>query len=186
MRFSAAFFAVVCSAAAAAQQTYTILVGSNGTATFNPPYVNATSGDKIAFQFVGGNHTVTQSAFNMPCENNTSPMTGMDSGFQPVATNASMYPQYSLTMTNSNTMWFYCRQIGHCEKGMVFAINPTEQMTFQAFQNTAKASGSSLSSSATMSGAMPVSASTTNGAVLHGVSSAFVTLFLGASLIILA
>ena len=185
MRFSAFIFALASATAVNAQTTRTILVGSNGTATFNPPYVNATAGDKIAFQFVAGNHTVTQSTFNMPCENNTNPMTGIDSGFQPVASNASMYPQYSFTMTDSSTMWFYCRQAGHCEKGMVFAVNPTEQMTFQAFQDAAKASGSSLSGSGTMSGAMPTPTSMTNGAVSRGMNLVLMAIIVWSSLSIL-
>ena len=57
------------------------------------------------------NHTVTQSTFAEPCANMSD--TGLDSGFQPVAADATSFMQYSFTMTNvSGPLWFYCRQAG--------------------------------------------------------------------------
>ncbi|KAH7913994.1 Cupredoxin [Hygrophoropsis aurantiaca] len=180
MQFLTIFVALASALVVSAQQNFTIMVGMNKTNTFTPSYINATTGDTITFQFVAGNHTVTQSSFASPCENVSTPMTGIDSGFMPVSTNASMMPmEYTFTMTSDNTTWFYCRQTGHCQKGMVFAINPTEQKTFAMFQKlahlsdtqaAAEASGNTTTGSATMSS--PANPYPTSGAVALS-SSAF-------------
>ncbi|KAH7926661.1 hypothetical protein BV22DRAFT_1128017 [Leucogyrophana mollusca] len=146
MRFTALIFALASAVAVTAQQNFTIMVGANKTTTFTPSYINATTGDTITFQFVAGNHTLTQSSFASPCANISTPMTGIDSGFMPVSANATMPADYSFKMTNDSTMWFYCRQTGHCQKGMVFAINPTAQKTFAMFQQAAEASGTTMNS----------------------------------------
>ena len=36
--------------------------------------------------------------------------------------------------------WYYCRQTGHCQLGMVFAVNPNEDQTFDEFLERAIAS----------------------------------------------
>ncbi|KAJ4501360.1 hypothetical protein C8R41DRAFT_201465 [Lentinula lateritia] len=70
--------------------------------------VNATNGDVIQFQFVSKNHTLTQSSFAAPC---TPLAGGVDSGFQAVATNATTFPVWSFTLTNTSApLWFYCAQ----------------------------------------------------------------------------
>jgi len=160
MRFSTVIAALVPVVAVSAQQTFTVVVGGNDTLTFNPTSVNASVGDTVAFQFQSKNHTATQSTFAAPCQNMTTPTAGIDSGFIPVAPNATSFPQWSFTMTNASApLWFYCRQTGHCQKGMVFAVNPTPAKTFDAFQQAAEASGNS-SSSASASGTGSSSGST--------------------------
>jgi hypothetical protein len=80
-------------------------------------------------------------------------MTGIDTGFVPVPPNATSFQQFRFTVNNASVpLWFYCRQTGfvipplaltcsfnplphrHCQKGMVFAINPTATHSFAAFQ----------------------------------------------------
>lgn len=60
------------------------------------------------------NHTVTQSTFASPCSNITDAtglVTGVDSGYQFVPTNATSFPVWSITVNNASTpLWFYCRQ----------------------------------------------------------------------------
>ena len=77
-------------------------------------------------------------------------------------------------MTNASApLWFYCRQTGyvidleaknsalndpycsHCEAGMVFAINPTTAMSFNAFQAAAKNSSSNHAPGSAASGSFP-------------------------------
>jgi len=181
---SGAAIAVSSSAAAtttatttAATTTHTIIVGMNSTLTYTPSSVNASIGDTVTFQFVAGNHTATQSTFADPCANNTTPMTGIDSGFRPAAANASSLPAYSFAVTNSTPLWFYCRQAGHCQKGMVFAVNPTAEATFATFQQTAMSSNTTTGGSASTSGSAtaPAAAKTTtatNGALALGSSAA--------------
>jgi hypothetical protein len=45
--------------------------------------------------------------------------------------------QYNVTSNDSQ--WFFCAQTGHCQAGMVFAINPGKIAgeTFKAFQENA-------------------------------------------------
>jgi len=175
MRFSTVIAALVPVVAVSAQQTFTVIVGGNNTLTFNPTSVNASVGDTVAFQFQSKNHTVTQSTFAAPCANMTTPTAGIDSGFMSVAAGAQSFPQWSFTMTNASApLWFYCRQTGHCQQGMVFAVNPTPTKSFDAFQAAAKSSGSSASSSAspTASESSKPSASATGGAIRYSGSAA--------------
>ncbi|KAI0086390.1 Cupredoxin [Irpex rosettiformis] len=142
MRFSTIFAALLVPAAALAAN-FTVKVGNAGGLTFDPTEVQAQEGDTIQFVFLSKNHTVTQSTFANPCTKSSD--TALDSGFQFVAANATTVPQYSFTMTNissSTPLWFYCRQADHCQKGMVFAVNPTADKTFQAYQAKAMSLGS--------------------------------------------
>jgi len=189
MRFSTVVAALVPVVAVSAQQTFTVIVGGNNSLTYNPPSVNASVGDTVAFQFQAKNHTVTQSTFAAPCMNMTTPMPGIDSGFIPVAPNATTFPQWSFTMTNASApLWFYCRQAGHCQKGMVFAINPTAAKTYAAFQAAANASnsdgtpsssGASTSSASSTTASSKPSASSTGGALRHSGSAATVLAVVG-------
>jgi plastocyanin len=65
------------------------------------------------------------------------------------------FQQAQLTVTDLNPVWVYCRQTGHCQQGMVFAINPGTQ--FAAFQ--AAAMGSSTSQTSATSAASPAATS---------------------------
>ncbi|KAG6905991.1 hypothetical protein DXG01_016451 [Tephrocybe rancida] len=140
-----------------AAETFNILVGQNGELTYTPESVIAKAGDIVNFQFVSKNHTVTQSTFLKPCEPLTTPTVGIDSGFQAVPTDATSFPQYSITIqdgrprsalcritdqeylnvADQTPFWFYCAQAPHCSKGMVFAINPTEAKSYATFKATA-------------------------------------------------
>jgi len=140
MHFSTAAF-VLASAAVAYAADIQVLVGDGGALAFNPTSVTAQSGDNIIFEFRAKNHSVTQSTFATPCTLQTTPQTGIDSGFQPVPSGATTFPQWSITVDDSTTpLWFFCAQTNpadHCNAGMVFAVNPTAQKTFQAFQAAA-------------------------------------------------
>ncbi|KAI9069988.1 hypothetical protein FKP32DRAFT_1599569 [Trametes sanguinea] len=100
MRFSTIVAALLPVGAAFAQTTWTVKVGANGTLTYDPPTVIAQNGDTIEFQFLSKNHTVTQSTFPAPCSNITTngEVTGVDSGFQFVAPNATQFPVWSITL----------------------------------------------------------------------------------------
>jgi plastocyanin len=152
MHFSTvvALFAAV---AAASARLINVQVGLNGSLTYTPSSVVAAEGDIVAFTFMAKNHTLTQSTFPSPCTNITNPMTGIDTGFVPVPPNATSFQQFRFTVNNASVpLWFYCRQTGHCQKGMVFAINPTATHSFAAFQAAAMASNSSGSTTTTSTG----------------------------------
>jgi len=119
-----------------------VVVGENGTLTFTPPFVVAKPRDTIVFEFQTKNHTLTQSSFEDPCRklSLTSNVTDIfDSGFMPVAAGSTAFPTFNLTVNDTAPTWAYCRQVGHCGQGMVFAINPDQSSarSFSAFQTLA-------------------------------------------------
>lgn len=88
--------------------------------------MTADVGDMVQFQFAAGNHTVTQSTFDAPCQpiamNNAS-VTGVYSGFVPVAKEDAMTAAYTITINSTTPLWMYCSQGKHCQNGMVMVIN---------------------------------------------------------------
>ncbi|KAJ6585266.1 hypothetical protein B0H19DRAFT_417100 [Mycena capillaripes] len=169
--FALASLAALVSAVSAAD--ILVKVGENNGTTYDPTNVTAAVGDKVIFQFLMKNHTVTQSTFATPCEIMTTPVQGIDSGFQFVPANATQIPEWSFTVNNaSSPLWFFCAQTGHCAKGMVFSVNaPPTGKTFDAFQAAAKATAPT--SSAGASGSPGASAtSAPNGALFTRASSA--------------
>jgi len=142
---------IVAAAGFASAADHLVLVGDGGL-VFNPTSVTAAVGDNVIFEFRAKNHTVTQSSFAQPCNFlQTANGPGVDSGYQPVAAGATSFPQWSITVDNATApLWFYCAQknpASHCQAGMVFAINPTAEKSFDAFLANAKASGSASGSS---------------------------------------
>ncbi|KAF7323109.1 hypothetical protein HMN09_00091100 [Mycena chlorophos] len=154
------------AATGAVSNDHVILVGANDELVFSPNNITAQPGDTVTFIFQNKNHTVTQSSFGAPCEklsaSSAGAQVGFDSGFMPVAANTSAnnLPAFTIQINNTQPIWGYCRQTGHCGQGMNFAINaPTSGNTFSAFQ--AKAVALNGTASASASGA----SSTSNSAV---------------------
>ncbi|KAF5358547.1 hypothetical protein D9756_001302 [Leucocoprinus leucothites] len=132
----------LASALAASAAEFTVAVGANNMLAFDPPSVMAQPGDMIHFEFQNKNHSVTQSTFASPCSKSTS---GVDSGFMLVDAAATSHPIWTLQISDTTPLWFYCAQtnpVPHCAAGMVFAVNPTADKTFDQFQTAAKAGGS--------------------------------------------
>ncbi|KAK7424307.1 hypothetical protein QQX98_000575 [Neonectria punicea] len=116
-----------------AAQSHTVTVGGPGGLVFQPDQLDQIPiGDTVIFEFLSQNHTVSQSAFDTPCDILEG---GMDSGFMPNPNNTvSPAPQVAMQVMVDTPLWFYCKQAGHCGKGMVFSINPTEDKTQAMFQ----------------------------------------------------
>ncbi|KAF9525532.1 hypothetical protein CPB83DRAFT_859423 [Crepidotus variabilis] len=153
MRFTSVAAAVSTFVAAVSAADFNITVGKDGGKTFNPAQITGVQqGDVVRFQFVSGSHSATQSTFDQPC---VSKPGGVDSGFLPATANATTFPEWSIQINNvSAPMWFYCARAPHCTgSGMVFAINPTANKTFAAYQAkaTSGATNSPASSGATAS-----------------------------------
>jgi hypothetical protein len=178
MRFSTVFATLLPAGAALAQTIFNVTVGANETLTFTPNSITgAQNGDKVNFLFASKNHTVTQSSFAQPCAPFTPPGATqlLDSQFQavPQANEATgPFPVFTVTLGNlTGPLWFYCRQktpVNHCQMGMVFAVNPTADKSFSAFQQNAMnpnatapalPSGSSTASSPPASSGAPSSSS---------------------------
>jgi plastocyanin len=121
-------FALSALASLASARTFAVEVGViNGTAAqkFFPEKIVAAPGDTIQFQFRGGNHTLTQSTFDNPCEPIAlhSNVTGIYSGFMPIAAGAQSIPVFTVPVNDTRPMWFYCSQGRHCQNGMVMVVN---------------------------------------------------------------
>lgn len=100
--------------------------------------------------------SVTQSTFANPCQVMTTPKAGINSGFHLTAPGTTQLASWSFTVDDPSTpLWFFCaqtvpvkyeflfysshgmlpdRRFSHCQTGMVFAVNPTADKTFEAFQ----------------------------------------------------
>ncbi len=131
MQFSTSFALAMSIGSALAQSSgqvtvHVVTVGSmNGSLSYSPNNITAAKGDMVQFQFMPANHTVTQSTFDAPCEPIAmhSNITGVYSGFMPVAMDATTIPTYTILINNTKPMWMYCSQGKHCQKGMVMVIN---------------------------------------------------------------
>jgi plastocyanin len=136
--------ATASTVASGAGATHTVTVGGPAGLVFSPSEVKAAIGDTVIFTFLSQNHTATQSAFATPCEALAG---GMDSGFQPNPSNSvNPPPQVAMQVMVDTPLWFYCKQAGHCGKGMTFSINPTAAKTQAMFQAMAIAQNGTGSS----------------------------------------
>ncbi|KAF3925295.1 hypothetical protein ABW20_dc0107403 [Dactylellina cionopaga] len=156
--------AAATTTASGSSATHTVTVGAGGGLVFSPNSITADKGDTIQFVFSGGNHTVTEAAFSKPCN----PLTkGFTSGFT-----GSNSESFSIVLTSSDPMYFYCAQPGHCQAGMVGAINPPSSgNTLAAFKSTA----SSAKTDSSPSGAYGGVISSQGGAVSTASGAATVT-----------
>ncbi|TQV95019.1 hypothetical protein V2A60_009904 [Cordyceps javanica] len=165
---------------------------------FWPEKIKAAPGSMVQFQFLAGNHTVTQSDFDHPCmpikEVNPSAL-GIFSAYQPVAASAAKkeIPVFTIMVNDTKPMWFFCSQGPHCEKGMAMVINEnTSANSSRSIEEYKKlAAGTSGGSTeatppSAESGAPPASASETRtaGASISSVSSSML-LALGAVFVLL-
>ena len=145
MQFSTLALAALASLASAQLpgsqvRTTVVSVAMNGSLTFSPNNIRVNVGEAVQFQFLSGNHTVTQSTFDQPCQPIAmhSNVTGFHSGFQPAAASANqrMMSTFTIIVNNTNPVWAYCAQGRHCENGMVMVINePTAPGTNRTLAN---------------------------------------------------
>jgi len=129
-------------------QVHTVIVGGANGIVFTPSSITAQPNDIVTFEFQQKNHTVTQSSFASPCSPlNVNGTTGFDSGFFPVDANVTQFPMWNYTVQDTKPVWAYCRHVGHCQSGMVFAINAVDNSpaNFTAFLNNAKSSATNTS-----------------------------------------
>jgi plastocyanin len=160
--------------------TIKVVVGGPGKLLFDPPHITAQPRDTVVFEFHEKNHTVTQSLFSDPCRHATiNGALGFDSGYFPVASDATTFPTWSLTVNDTAPIWAYCRQGNHCGAGMVFSINSDESSgrNYAAFQSLAKQLNGS---SAAQSAPSPSTSADANGALTTLPGVGVVTIVLGA------
>jgi hypothetical protein len=65
-------------------------------------------------------------------------VTGIKSGFMPVSPGGPI-PVFSVLVNDTNPIWLYCGQVGHCQKGMAMVINENESSnkTLEAYKAAA-------------------------------------------------
>lgn len=85
---------------------------------FHPNGVTAAEGDTVSFQ-IHEDHNVQESTFNNPCQDMSG---GFSSGgsFHGADVNPNLF---IVTINSTDPIWVYCGEEGHCQAGMVFAIN---------------------------------------------------------------
>ncbi|KAG8162411.1 hypothetical protein KVR01_008176 [Diaporthe batatas] len=128
MQFTTAALAVMAGVASAQKVQVVTVSTANNSLVYTPDNIKASAGEMVQFQFVAGNHTVTQSTFDQPCTPISSIMsnvTGFHSGYQPAAASqqSGMIPTYTVMINDSKPIWLYCAQGKHCQNGMVMVIN---------------------------------------------------------------
>ena len=107
------------------------------------------------------------------------PSSSLISSFSvPVSENNTSGPfqEAQFQVTDTNPVWVYCRQTGHCQQGMVFAINPGNK--FAAFQaaamgNTTTNSSSTTTPTTTGSSTPPSSTSQDHRVIVGGTTLTF-------------
>ena len=109
------------------QFTHHVAVGSQGSPTFVPQQLNANISDQIVFKFHMLNHTLTQSTLERLC----APLQQFDTGFNQFNPHNQDKLVTIITVNSLEPQWFFCQQntpTSHCHMGMVFTINPGDQM----------------------------------------------------------
>jgi len=102
-------------------------IGAFGQLIFNPNQVTADVGDIVRFTFRSFNHSLVQSSLEQPCVPNDQ----FHSGFRQFNAADSKLMMLSFTVNSPEPQFFFCQQttpVSHCDRGMVFAINPGEDM----------------------------------------------------------
>lgn len=116
--------ALLPTSSAVYRQVVEIQVGAAGDLIFNPESVSVTKGTILRFNFLGFNHSLTQSSFSHPCTNSSRFDTGFQQ-FNPLNISGKFLIDYEVR--SDEPQWFYCAQEinkSHCRNGMVFSLNP--------------------------------------------------------------
>jgi plastocyanin len=98
---------------------HVVELGEDGF-VFVPDTVQAAVGDTVVFEFYPGDHSVAQSTFDAPC---VPAPGGIWSGFFNPSSGKDT-SVWVITIADTNHIWLYCAQIGHCNAGMAMVINP--------------------------------------------------------------
>ncbi|KAF2673987.1 hypothetical protein BT63DRAFT_384073 [Microthyrium microscopicum] len=126
---SSKIFAAAALASIASAIDHQVKVGSGGN-VYSPSTIPGVAvGDTVSFQFQGTVHNVVQSSFSSPC-------TPMDNGFSVPFQSSS--DTFTVNVTTTDAIWFYCSYQNHCNLGMVGVINPGTGQTQGAFASAAK------------------------------------------------
>ncbi|KLO92266.1 uncharacterized protein LW93_7897 [Fusarium fujikuroi] len=106
--------------------------------TFVPNMIRAAAGDVIQFQFSNGNHTVTQSSEDSPCQPLQATQSGViHSGHIPFEAGQTTVGTFNVPLNNTEPIYLYCATGPHCQIGQVMAINPPSEENLVQFSKKA-------------------------------------------------
>ncbi|MCJ1427185.1 hypothetical protein MMC29_005088 [Sticta canariensis] len=98
----------------------------DGRYYFSPNQLTAPSGTRVRFYFYG-NYSVVQSTFDNPCRPAPN---AFYSGFVSSSLSGALAPiDFTITLNDTDPIWFYCSQENFCQRNMVGVINPPEDKT---------------------------------------------------------
>jgi hypothetical protein len=113
---------------------------------------------------------VVESTFSNPCQpatDETSPLgTAFFSGFHPLPPDTKVLDTFTINITTTLPIFFYCSQGRHCQSGFVGAINPSSNETFAAYKAAAREAANSLSPGETVDVGPSDDSTATNAAVV--------------------
>ncbi|KAL6887044.1 Cupredoxin [Trichoderma evansii] len=144
----------VLAAISASAAIIRVEVGQTGL-KYTPDTIKANKGDIVEFHF-DGMHSVVAGDFSKPCTPATSG--GFYSGILPTGDETF----FSITINNTDPVFFYCVVDSHCQGGMVGVINQGSD-TLDAFRTAASNTDSSVSPKAAFGGTLSSSAVTSGG-----------------------
>ncbi|KAK0383248.1 hypothetical protein NLU13_9161 [Sarocladium strictum] len=107
--------ALALTASQVSAEVHKVQVGQDGL-TFSPNNIKASKGDLVEFHF-DGDHSVVASDFDAPC----TPAKSGGFGSGPLPDGDKTW--FSINITSTDPIWFYCGVPGHCQAGMVGVIN---------------------------------------------------------------
>ncbi|KAI0882266.1 uncharacterized protein GGS22DRAFT_191435 [Annulohypoxylon maeteangense] len=138
----------------AANRIIPVVVGG-AQDTFVPNTVTAAVGDIIQFQFSNGNHTVTQSAQDKPCQPlQATVATAIHSGHIPFQDGQTTVGTFNMPVTNADTMFLYCATGPHCQLGQVMVVNPKDDQQIVNYAKGAASTNSSVDGGAVSGGSV--------------------------------
>jgi plastocyanin len=109
-------------AALTAAKNIDIKVSDDSNAlTFAPSTSTADTGDTVTFHFYPKNHNVIQGTFDSPCQPADG---GFFSGNIP-SDKGENGTTFTITVEDSDPIWYFCSEGNDCPGGMVGVINPS-------------------------------------------------------------
>ncbi|KAI5208152.1 hypothetical protein E4T39_01441 [Aureobasidium subglaciale] len=147
--------------------SHSIDVGEGGL-VFSPNSTTAAVGDTVTFHFYPRAHGVARSSYSSPCA--AMDNGGFNSDFVMVASGESA-TTFTITVNDTQPIWYYCPQGDHCQAGMVGVINPpsSSDQTIGGFIIAASSAGTSTVPNGVYGGVIAA-----NGAAAAGGSSSSV------------
>jgi plastocyanin len=122
MQFSKFHLLSIFPALAASADPLVVEVGEDNALTFSPSTATVAVGDKVTFKFYPPIHSVAQGSFESPCQplSNDSFFSG---GFVTTDSKGNA-TTFTITVNDTQPIYYYCAFPGHCGQGMVGIINP--------------------------------------------------------------